>query len=200
MGPIVGGVVGGVAALGLIGLALFFFLRKKKSSDSAPTAAGPTDPTSAPGQAPPPGAPSGGYYDPSQPQMAQQQQGQYGYGAPVDPRASIAKPPYAMQQTTYEQNAYEPGFSPPGSPAPMYGPPGSTPPPAVAYNQSVSPNSTVYGQPGEQPQPYQATPYNQYQNTEQQPGYAQTHPEAHPTQFAAELPTQRGDGEVRELA
>jgi hypothetical protein len=124
-----------------------------------------------------------------------QQQGQYGYGAagfaPVDPRASIAKPPYAVQQTEYHQ----PGFSPPGSPPP----PGS---PAPAYNgagQPVSPDHTGYSQPGQQP--YQATQYNQYQNAppQQAQPYGQ-HPEPHPTQFAAELPTQRGDGEVRELA
>jgi hypothetical protein len=205
--------VGGVAGLALIGLALFFLLRKKKSG-AAPAVA-PTNPTS-PSQGPPPGPPAGGYYDPSQPQMAQQQQqGQYGYGAagvaPIDPRASIAKPPYAMQQQT-EYNPNQQQFSPPGSPpppgspAPAYnGAPGSTPRPAGAYGQqhqqqSVSPDITGYNQPGQQP--YQATQYNQgYQNPppQQAQPYGQQ-PAAHPTHYAAELDTQRGDGEVRELA
>lgn len=198
VGAIVGGVVGGVGALALIGLALFFLLRKKKSGGdaAAPAAGGGTTP--APGQGPPPpGAPVGGYYDPNQPQMAQQQQQYGGYGpagfapVPVDPRHSIAKPPYAVQQTEYNPNPNNPaGFSPPGSPAPAYnGAPGQ-----------VSPDSTGYGQ-----QPYQAGQYGQqqqYQNPSPPPQQAQPYG-AHPQQqqhFAAELPTQRGDGEVRELA
>ncbi|KAB5545581.1 hypothetical protein GE09DRAFT_212947 [Coniochaeta sp. 2T2.1] len=207
-GAIVGGVVGGVAAIAIIGLAAFFLLRRKKKPSAATpaaAAAGPgTDPTSPTGPASPP--PQGGYYDPNQPQMAQQQ-GQYNYGAagfaPVDPRASIAKPPYAVAT---EYNPHSPnannGFSPPQSPAPAYGPPGSTPPPAGAYGQqqaAVSPDSTGYGQPG---QPYQATQYNQYgqQPPQQAQPYGQQGQQGHPTEFAAELPTQRGDGEVRELA
>lgn len=204
MGAIVGGVVGGVGALALIGLALFFLLRKKKSGGDAAPAVGGTTPATgptAPGQGGPhQGAPAGGYYDPSQPQMAQQQQyGGYGPAGfapvPVDPRHSIAKPPYAVQQTEYNPNPNNPaGFSPPGSPPP----PGS---PAPAYNGApgqVSPDSTGYGQ-----QPYQAGQYGQqqqYQNPSPPPQQAQPYG-AHPQQhFAAELPTQRGDGEVRELA
>ncbi|KAH8908908.1 hypothetical protein BR93DRAFT_966934 [Coniochaeta sp. PMI_546] len=203
VGPIVGGVVGGVAGLGLIGLALFFILRRKKSGDAPPAAAGPTSPGQGP---PPPPGPPGGYYDPNQPQMAQQQQqGQYGYGAagfaPVDPRASIAKPPYAVQQTEYNPAFSPPGSPPPGSPAPTYnGAPGATPPPGAYGGQPVSPDSTGYGQ---QQQPYQATQYNQYQNQgppQQAQPYGHQQPGAQPTHYAAELPTQRGDGEVRELA
>jgi hypothetical protein len=145
--------------------------------------------------------------------MAEQQQGgQYGYApagfAPVDPRASIAKPPYAVQQSEYNPNynnnnqqfSSEPGSPSPGSPAPAYnGAPGATPPPAGAYGQQAySPEGTGYNQ------PYQAGQYNQggYPSppTQAQP-YGQQHPAGgYPTQFAAELPTQRGDGQVRELA
>lgn len=146
--------------------------------------------------------------------MAQQQQGgQYGYGAAggfapvVDPRASIAKPPYAVQQTEYNPNNQQfspPGSPPPpGSPAPAYnGAPGSTPPPGVVgvYGQQPgSPDSGGYGG-----QPYQAGQYNQggYQQPplQQAQPYGHPHPGQHPGHFAAELPTQRGDGEVRELA
>lgn len=132
-----------------------------------------------------------------------QQQGPYGYGAAaaagfapvVDPRASIAKPPYAVQQTEYNPHHHQFGSSPPGSPPP---PPGS--PPAPAYNGAPG----AYGQ-----QPHQAAaqydpgyhnaPSPPLQQQEAQQPYGQQ-PGGHPTYQAVELDTQRSDGEVRELA
>jgi hypothetical protein len=198
----VGGVVGGVAALAILGVGLWFLLRKKKEPTPPPAAA--SNQTPAPG-AGTPGAP--GYTDPnygnqpSQPQMAEQQpQGQYGYPNPglvqagmapagaYDQRNSIAKP---WDQQNVNGNAYDPNQlqqqqpfgSPPGSPAPAY--PG-------AYNAQAGAGSPPPGG-------YATGPGNAAGEYGQHQGY-QNQGQGHQTQFISELPAHRGDGELRELA
>ncbi|KAK5990528.1 hypothetical protein PT974_08797 [Cladobotryum mycophilum] len=77
VGAIAGGAVGGVAVLGLIGVAAFFFLRKKpqpdpKPADNSPpppSMAHPTSPTSPSGTGYTSGAPSNYQYAPISPQQ-----------------------------------------------------------------------------------------------------------------------------------
>jgi hypothetical protein len=213
----VGGVVGGVAALAILAVGLWFLLRKKKE---------PTPPLAAASNQPP--APGGGnpgapvYTDPNygnqppQPQMAQQQpQGQYGYpnsglaqagmvpAGAYDPRNSIAKP---WDQQNVNVQAYDPNQphpqqqfgSPPGSPAPAY--PGG-------YNTQAGAGSPPPGGYGTGPG-NAGVGYGQHQGYQDQGqgqqgpggGYAQSPPQGHQTQFISELPANRGDGELRELA
>ncbi|KAM7199240.1 hypothetical protein V8F20_005842 [Naviculisporaceae sp. PSN 640] len=250
LGPIIGGAVGGVAALALIGFGIFFLVRtnnKRKSNIAPATAAAavPPPPSASPGPGPGPGpgaqggpppppaspgggnpnmAQHGGYYDPT------------GAGfAHLDPRGSIAKPPYAYD------TAVSPPASPPPppaqSPGPVFNTTPSPPPPPQGYPQQGGysqqqqqqggayspqgqyPPQTVaaYNQPG-QYSPQQQTPgqgyptptpppgqggYGQPQQQQQQQYQAynpQQGAQQQPPQFVHELPTQRGDGEVRELA
>lgn len=194
-GAIVGGVVGGVAALALIGLAIFFLIRRnRKNKQNIAPAAGPANTGY---NQPPPGAgnppPQG--YPPQGPQMQQYpppgQQGGYppvaGF-APVDNRQSIQKPPYA-----YDPNMpqHQQPYSPPSSPPPQSGTPAPGYSPSQGTGQPFSPTESQYSSVAGYPQQGQYAP-------PPQPSY-QTH---NPQQagFAHELPTQRGDGEVRELA
>ncbi|KAI1816406.1 hypothetical protein GGS20DRAFT_538120 [Poronia punctata] len=76
VGPIVGGVVGGVGALGLIGLAAFFLIRhnKKNSNAAAANTAATAGPVMHQHQQPPPGnngIPGYAPYDPHHPQQQQ---------------------------------------------------------------------------------------------------------------------------------
>ncbi|KAH8891368.1 hypothetical protein GQ53DRAFT_746884 [Thozetella sp. PMI_491] len=206
VGAIAGGVVGGVAGLGLIGAAIFFLIRhnSKKKNQQSPAVA----PAVAPGQGPPPIAPGAPGYPPQQPPMGQyppqgawdpNQQTPPGGFAPVhDPRASIAKPPYDPTHSVYQPSYTNspPGSPPPQSPhTPVYNQ--GTPPPLAHYPSGYSvstmtpnsPPSVGPGYPGQGGFPNQPTPPG---------GYQGQHPQGY--QFAAELPTQRGDGEVRELA
>lgn len=172
VGPIVGGVVGGVAVIGLIALGVFYIYRRGQKQGAAPAdgaaagAAGAGTGAGA-GQSPPP---PGGGYDPNNPQMAQA--GYYPAAAagfaPVDP---MAKPAYAVSQTTYDNQ----GLNSPTSTL------HTTTPPPVGYAQAM-PAASPY-----QPDGFQAADQHQFYQAAQAPSYA------------AELPTTRGDGEVREL-
>ncbi len=106
IGPIVGGVVGGVAALGLIGLGIFFIVRKSGRQSPTP----PPPPTTAP-------AAPGGYGSP--PQMAQGYPPSQGFVPPAeaDSRASMVKPSYGTTMSSYDPQAMSvQNISPPHSP------------------------------------------------------------------------------------
>lgn len=79
IGPIVGGVVGGVALIALIGLGIFFFMRNKKKKAAAAAAAAAA--ASPPVQQQPPGGYNAAYYDPKYAQATSPTNSQ-GYGQP----------------------------------------------------------------------------------------------------------------------
>ncbi len=198
IGPIVGGVVGGVGALALVGLAVWLIMRqqnKKKAAAAAAAAAAPPAAGAAGGQHPPPPGPSP---DGQYPQMAQYppagawdpNQNQAGFAPVYDPRASIAKPPYDTNTSVYNTSW---STSPPGSP-----PPHSPHSPANGFNQNNTPppHGQYPGgyavQPGSPPTPgsgFTGVPLSSVSPATQNGQH-----------FVAELPSQRGDGEVRELA
>jgi len=153
VGAIAGGVVGGVAALSLIALGVFFIIRRGKQprDGGAHSAAGIS---SAQGQSPAPG--SG--------MMTEQplHQANYSGFAPVDNRSSIAKGPY------YDASVVS---SPPTGPSP-HGP-------APMFQQYAA------GAPS-QPQHYA-------------PGMGHQSGPVPANYHAAELDTNRGDRELREL-
>ncbi|CCF34904.1 hypothetical protein CH063_06809 [Colletotrichum higginsianum] len=206
-GAIVGGVVGGVAAIALIVFGIIFLRRKKKkdaaanntNSQAAPaTYNGPPPPQQGQPQmyqqpmAPPTQQSSpGGYAPPPHPS----QDSTYPQGfAPVDNRQSMLKQPYDVTTGSYEQTGVSPPASPPPlSPSPTYQ---SGVPQYVATQNAVSP---TYPPPQQQQQQHQGSYYNA------PPPPAQGQP-AHPQQqyqqpgFTSELPTHRGDNELRELA
>ena len=179
-GAIAGGVVGGVAVIALVGFGIFFLLRRNKKQPPPSTVAPSTT------QSPPPGGPPGVYGAQPPPEMGQQYPPQ-GF-VPVDNRASIAKPPYGVTHSVYDPNM---SVSPPGSPpAQSHSPSLSYQPYGAAHSpgtyQPTSPTATQYSNTGSQPangMGYQSGPVPSYQQ-----------------QTAAELPAQRGDGELRELA
>ncbi|GJC93754.1 DUF1620 domain-containing protein [Colletotrichum higginsianum] len=207
VGAIVGGVVGGVAAIALIVFGIIFLRRKKKkdaaanntNSQAAPaTYNGPPPPQQGQPQmyqqpmAPPTQQSSpGGYAPPPHPS----QDSTYPQGfAPVDNRQSMLKQPYDVTTGSYEQTGVSPPASPPPlSPSPTYQ---SGVPQYVATQNAVSP---TYPPPQQQQQQHQGSYYNA------PPPPAQGQP-AHPQQqyqqpgFTSELPTHRGDNELRELA
>ncbi len=127
-----------------------------------------------------------------------------GFVPVVDPRASIAKPPYGPN---YPDAVSSTTSSPPHSPAPPGYQQGTPSPPPQVQQQfgnvapGVYPQQQGYGQ--QQPQ----YGYDQQQQQPQQGyvyGQQQVSPQSPPQQqggvFAAELSAQRGDGELRELA
>jgi hypothetical protein len=89
IGPIVGGVVGGVGALGLLGLAIFLIIRHNNKKKASTPVVEPMQQTMAAGGAPPP--PPGA---PSYPQQA--------YNAPH------GQQPYQQQPTPPQGQAYYP--------------------------------------------------------------------------------------------
>jgi hypothetical protein len=182
------------AALGLIGLGIFFLIRRKNKEASSPPAGPPAAP--APSFGPPPG--HGPY--PNQtppPNMA---------AMPFDPRYSIAKPPGATTVDPMQTNSPMP-ISPSGSPPPIYHhqmqsmgnvPAGvgmgigmGTPPPPGQQMAMGTPSPPPMGMgtppPGQGPN---NGPYMAYQPA----------PHMQPADGAVELPTQRGDGQVHELS
>ncbi|KAK4219443.1 hypothetical protein QBC37DRAFT_135895 [Rhypophila decipiens] len=229
LGAIIGGAVGGVAALALIGFGIFFLVRQnnKRKANIAPATAAAAAPPSGPGS---PGGPGPDPASPAGTTPAMAQHGHQSYYDPtgagfahLDPRASIAKPPYGFDQ----------GVSPPASPPPPGQSPGAvysntpSPPPgqpgypqqgygqqqAGAYSPQgqYPPQTAAYAQPGQyspqqqQQQPGQGFPFAQGQPQQQQLPYQaynqhQPQQQQQQQQFVHELPTQRGDGEVRELA
>ncbi|KAK0735495.1 hypothetical protein B0T21DRAFT_367912 [Apiosordaria backusii] len=237
IGPIVGGVVGGIAALALIGLGIWLLVKMNKKSKAA-AAANNQPPITQVNNLPPPSShmsfsqppPSShlSFQTQNQAQHPSNQISEYYAGTapgfnPMDPRASIAKPSF-MSTTTGGDTS--PGFDNHGtpSPPPAFGFQNQQPPQGqqqfggYGHQQqgSVSP-STVGGQgqgynnfqnhnpvtppnqynPGQgQQQQFGGPPvYNPYggqqQQQQQQGGYVPGR--------VSELPTERGDGEVREL-
>ena len=197
VGPIVGGVVGGVGALALVGLAVWLIMRQqnKKKAAAAAAAAPPPAAAGAAGSQPPPGPgpdgqppqmaqypPAAGYWDPNQ--------NQAGFAPVYDPRASIAKPPYDTTTSVYNPSWTT---SPPGSP-----PPHSPHSPENGFNQNNTPppHGQYPGgyavQPGSPPTPGSGFPGAPPSTVS--PATQNGQP------YVAELPSQRGDGEVRELA
>ncbi|KAK1754697.1 hypothetical protein QBC47DRAFT_403108 [Echria macrotheca] len=177
VGAIAGGVVGGVAALGLIILGIWYLIRQNKKDKN--------DPSASPSAAANVG-PAGGYGGPGgpgapPPQMMQNTpppaQGYYGGAspptmagfAPVDPRNSMAKPQHTS--TIYESS----NFSPPDSPPPPQSPPfqggqstPSPPPPQSGYGNQ-GPAGYGGGGGGYGQTPPQTTSPSSYGG--QQPGY-----------------------------
>ncbi|KAK3308860.1 uncharacterized protein B0T15DRAFT_121039 [Chaetomium strumarium] len=200
VGPIVGGVVGGLGAVALIILGIWMLMRQRKKGSQAAAAAAATQQYQS--HAPPPPGP--GHQDPH---MSQYYGAAAGAGfSPMDPRASIAKPPAyagAMPHSPYGSPGPDQAAvssmtsSPPHSPSPAYHPHGtpSPPPPQQQPGQ--------FGQP--QPQPQQqaygnVSPGAAYPQ-QGQPGYGaggNGYPQQQ-QQYTAELPATRGDGELREL-
>ncbi|KAL2265009.1 hypothetical protein VTJ83DRAFT_7519 [Remersonia thermophila] len=132
VGAIVGGVVGGIAAIALLALAIFFIVRKKKSDQNVMPAGPPGPPPPAMAAAIPPSQPPQPPHNPYPPQPAQvpyppqNPQGGFGGGPDMgpypgfyDPRQSILKPDGST--------AYAP-VSPTNSPPPGY--PSPVPPPS----------------------------------------------------------------------
>ncbi|KAG7286823.1 hypothetical protein NEMBOFW57_009140 [Staphylotrichum longicolle] len=196
VGPIVGGVVGGVAALGLIGLGVFFLVRRKKQDPASPPAAPPPAPAPAQGFMPPPG--QGPYPNQTPPPNMGIVPGAPGA---FDPRYSMAKPPMATSVNPVQGPPMSPmTVTPTGSPPPLYqpqmqpmGPPMgmATPPPHHAMGTpppmawarlllraTCRRTPSMLRTPGPQMQP---PPQQQYHG-------------------AVELSTQRGDGQVHELS
>ncbi|KAK3986126.1 hypothetical protein QBC44DRAFT_333847 [Cladorrhinum sp. PSN332] len=218
LGPIIGGVVGGIVFLALVGGLLFFVLRRKPKQNIQPQAPLQVQPT--------PVAPGGPGFSPQ----------------PVYPNQAAALPPKDMSTApnaqflgTYPQvdnrptSMVKPGFdhavspipSPsPASPPPMYNTPqpyqqqqqqlqqpypaqpvspqftGQTAQPVSPQftGQTAQPVSPQYtGQTAVPAQPY--APQGQQPYAPQQPVQGQ-----HPGGFVAELSTQKSDGQVHEVA
>lgn len=144
VGPVVGGIVGGVSVLVLAAGVIFFMIRaSKKNKDS-------TEPAGAPGPPPPP-APPGPDYQTQQPPPPPSQMAQQEYYAPAvpgypPPDAIAAKPPFLSPGPS----PYDGGVSPPRSPAPTY--------------QSVSTPSVSYFQPNPESPAYSVSPHQSYQS------------------------------------
>ncbi|KPM39443.1 hypothetical protein AK830_g7110 [Neonectria ditissima] len=155
VGPIVGGVVGGIGGLALIGAAIFFFLRNKKKKSAA--AAANNNATVPPTYQPPPmqqqpgTGPNGynpvpqgqaGYYDPKNPYSTPGQQ----YNQPV---AGGGFYPVQNQAGTPDFNQTNP--SSPGTYDPRMSQVGSNTSPSPSYNQQNMGGQQGF-QPGYQPQ------------------------------------------------
>ncbi|WQF79912.1 hypothetical protein CDEST_04926 [Colletotrichum destructivum] len=209
VGAIVGGVVGGVAAIALIVFGIIFLRRKKKKDAAANNTNSLAAPATYNGPPPPqqgqpqmyqqPMAPPtqqsspGGYAPPPHPS----QDSTYPQGfAPVDNRQSMLKQPYDVTTGSYEQTGVSPPASPPPlSPSPTYQ---SGVPQYVATQNAGSP---TYPPPQQQQQQQQHQ--GSYYNAPPPPAQGQpAHPQQHYQQpgFTSELPTHRGDNELRELA
>jgi hypothetical protein len=199
VGPIVGGVIGGVAALGLLGLGIFFLVRRKNKNTASPgMTAAHAGPPGGPGyMGGPPGGPHGlpGYGNQAPPPEMAGMTGAYDH-------YSMAKPPASPVHSMHHPHQSPPGqmpsphmnVSPSGSPAPAYpqhmqGGMG-TPPPQQQYHQQQqqpynmgpTPPPPQNGNGGFVPYPGPPMPMQQQQHA------------------AVELPTQRGDGQVHELS
>lgn len=194
IGPIVGGVVGGVAVIALFALGLVFLLRRRRRSP------GPNGDPSAQNA-----AVNQSGDNPPQPAMQQQYQQPYfqppadpatGYAAVatgMDNRSSIQKPGYSYNVTN---SMYDPSMatSSPGSPPPQgQSPPGQGLPTYQVSNASVvTPTETTHSA-------------SQLQSTG--PGVTQAHQDpSHPAyqQHSGanyyEMSTDAADRELRELA
>ncbi|KAK4119277.1 hypothetical protein N657DRAFT_659132 [Parathielavia appendiculata] len=204
VGPIVGGVVGGrlmnpPAALGLLGLAIFFLIRRKNKNDPPSPPANPAA-VAASGFMPPPG--QGPYPNPTPPpNMA----GMPHSPGSFDPRYSMMKPAGATAVDSMQgpPHAASGDFrasdvSPGSSPSPVYHPQmqsmGAVPSAdGMRMNMGTPPPAQHMGM--GTPLPPQNGPYVPYPGPQVQHHQQQQHGHG-----AVELPTQRGDGEVHELS
>lgn len=214
VGPIVGGVIGGVAVLALIGLGIWAIKRhsdKNKQINPDPSAAAAAG-NIPPHQQQPPNGPNGpnGPASPASPydNNSMSQPPYYTGAAAFDPRASVAKPPVGQ---TPPGGSYDPmtgAYIPPsvnGDHTTVSGsPPPGSPPLHTGYQGTPSPPPGQGGYPqyGQQQQQQYGQPQQQHQQGgfgyAQHPGQQQ--PQAAGQQgYTAELPVDRGDGEVREL-
>ncbi|KAL2134481.1 hypothetical protein VTI74DRAFT_11664 [Chaetomium olivicolor] len=196
VGPIVGGVVGGVAALGLIGLGIFFLVRRKNQKDAPPSppANAAAAPVSGPGFMPPPG--QGPSPNQSPPPNMSPTPGAPGAAA-FAPHYTMMKPPMATTVSPMQGPPMTPvTVSPTGSPSPQTYHPSMQPgmgmanvPPAQGMGMGVGTPPPMTGMAPTPspppPQPY-VPPNGLYQ--------------AYQPHHAVELPTQRGDGQVHELS
>ncbi|KAK0742650.1 hypothetical protein B0T18DRAFT_168068 [Schizothecium vesticola] len=180
-GAIVGGVVGGLAVIGLVILGLFYLNRRKRNPPEPPA---PQQPEV--GYAPGPDSPPIG-----------------SYGAPADYRGSMFKSPYETPSigsppTSPTFNAQSGDNA--GTGITQY----NTPPPnqGVHYQTPSPPAGAGIAQPQPQPQP-QPQVQPQYQPVTQYPPPANSgnphQSPVNPDQTRYELPTERGDGQLREL-
>ncbi|KAH7155300.1 hypothetical protein B0J13DRAFT_222817 [Dactylonectria estremocensis] len=169
IGPIVGGVVGGVGALALAGAAIFFCLRSKKKKEAAAAPATNTTPPAyqAPNMQQQPGVGPNGYNPVPQ--------GQTGY---YDPKQA-----YATPNQQYNQAAFYPAHNQPGSPdfnQTNPSSPGTFVDPRMAQSStspSPSYNQQIPGQQGYQPgyQPQQAVIHEAPANAVGSNGRGDTH-------------------------
>ncbi|KAK1990742.1 hypothetical protein LX36DRAFT_592050 [Colletotrichum falcatum] len=205
-GAIVGGVVGGVAAIAIIVLGTVLLLRKKNKD---PAAGNQPAPVVYNGPPPPQQVPPQMYQQPSPggygPPPPPQQGGTYPQGfAPVDNRQSMIKQSHNTTTAPYEQTGVSPPASPPPmSPSPAYqsGVPQYTPtqngvsPTYPPTQNGASPTYPAHNDasPTYHPAPNDASPAYPTQQQQQQQQQRQSG-------YASELPAHRGDGELRELA
>ncbi|ERS99408.1 uncharacterized protein SPSK_04259 [Sporothrix schenckii 1099-18] len=199
-GAIAGGVVGGVAGLGLIGLGAFFLLRRSnqnKVNNNGNNAGGAPPPMGQPQQGPYYGGPGG---DPAGYAAGGAAAG-VGAAAYHDPNNQYAG--YSPQQSPplqQDAKAYDPYLSngqqqpfDPNTPSAAGSPPLAQGPQAGAYNAAaVAPAGAGHISPNETISPYSAPP--------PQPGMGFHSGPVPATLDVAELPTERNDGELRELA
>ncbi|CAM1506688.1 Fc.00g063290.m01.CDS01 [Cosmosporella sp. VM-42] len=151
VGAIAGGTVGGVAALGLVGLAAFLLFRRNKNkkpqeppvaslnnqqspppnmSQVNPTSPQPSFAPTSPTSAYPSGVPSNYQHQPYDPNMAAYNQGyqQQGYGGYSPQPQQFQGQQYPPQQGFQQQGQYPPqgygavGYQPTGSPPPQLSP------------------------------------------------------------------------------
>jgi hypothetical protein len=220
----VGGVVGGIAAIALIILGVFFLIRHKKKDSEAGSNSGtaPINTNSPPNLGgPPSGSPvtQMSQKQPVSPNPNQGFYGQAGLGAagftPVDNRTSVAPSSYNTG------GQFDNSISPPASPPPQTHSPVSTyqqqntPPPVGPYDPYAQQAPATYqsapssGYPSpplpqgypQQPSPgsYGAASAGGYAPPAQQQQQYAGYPPQQSRGFVSELPAQRGDGEVREL-
>ncbi|KAK4225956.1 hypothetical protein QBC38DRAFT_481708 [Podospora fimiseda] len=190
LGPIIGGVVGGLIFLAGVAVILFFVLRRKPKKAPVPVPA-PVQVQQVPV------APGPGF----SPYLNQ--------AAAMPPKDNMTTAPNAQFLGTYPQvdnrpnSMLKPGFDNTVSPVPSPGP--GSPPPMYNTPQPVSPQFT--GQTAVPAQPVSpqftgqtASPVQPYAPQGQQP-YGQQPPQQQqhaPAGFVAELSTQKGDGQVHE--
>ncbi|KAJ4388782.1 hypothetical protein N0V93_006242 [Gnomoniopsis smithogilvyi] len=196
IGAIAGGAVGGIAVIAILILGLVFICRRTSKNRNYNDA---QNGGMQPGQPPINGGPPPGGY-PTQSAMEQQWQSpppafQPGFGMvdnnsnnSANNRASIQKHPYDLKSTS---SAYDPSLSLPGSPpppnqgpSPGYEPSTVTPPLAQGQGLGASPTEPVF----------------QASGTGPNYGIQQHQPQQYNTGTYHEMPSMRGDGELRELA
>ncbi|KAF2798474.1 hypothetical protein K505DRAFT_371688 [Melanomma pulvis-pyrius CBS 109.77] len=160
VGPIVGGVVGGLAVLGALAFAVvFLILRNRKAKQNAANAATGVSQPMMGGQGPAPGVTEykpqpGGYPSPGQ-QFPPTPGQQYGSPAPGGYPPTAAGY-YGQENKAWQQQQGVPGqevgqqpYSNPGSPAPQYSGPSATQP--VPFGAVEAGGNPVPGHPQQQP-------------------------------------------------